>query len=308
MRLRSDIFLLTSGPVHSPRVISRELRWKQFSRLVILAAFLSVSHTAAQPADRKIANEIFSEAFTHKMIDQPVGSVVVFVGKKFLGFPYEANTLDVPDSEQLVCDLHSFDCVTFVENVLALSLCIKNDRLSYDAYQNELMKIRYRGGRLQGYASRLHYFSDWIYDNARKGIVDDVTDSVGGVPYKKTINFMTTHRSSYRKLVEDSMFRQIAACEESLRTRTMFYIPKSDIEKVQSAIQTGDIIAITSAQAGLDISHTGIAVKSESGELLFLHAPDVGEKVTMISEPLGEYLKRHAGQTGIMVARPRNPA
>ncbi|HUL43845.1 MAG TPA: N-acetylmuramoyl-L-alanine amidase-like domain-containing protein [Bacteroidota bacterium] len=275
--------------------------------ILLTAVLFFPLFAAAQSADRKIANAVFSNAFTHKMIDKPIGSVMIFVGKQFLGYPYVPNTLDTADSEVLVCDLHSFDCVTFVENVLALSRCIKKDLLSFESYQKELTSIRYRNGVLRGYSSRLHYFSDWIFDNEKKGITENVTHSIGGVPYRKVIKFMSTHRPSYTKLSADSVFQQIVACEESLNTRSMYYIPKSLLPKVQSSIRSGDILAITTAQPGLDVSHTGIAVRGESGTLLFLHAPDVGEFVTLTKEPLENYLNRHPAQTGIMVARPRNP-
>ena len=232
---------------------------------------------------------------------------MTFVGKQFIGSAYEANTLDQSGHELLVCNLKTFDCVTFVENVLALARCIKQNRHSYDSYQQELQTIRYRHGTIVGYASRLHYFSDWIYDNERKGIIVDVTKRIGGIPYRKHIDFMTSHRSSYPSLADDSVFQQLSTCEDSINARPMWYIPKSTVRELQKKISTGDIIAITTANEGLDISHTGIAIRLADGTLHFLHAADVGATVTISKETLAEYLQHHAGQTGIIVLRVNSP-
>ena len=40
--------------------------------------------------------------------------------------------------------------------------------------------MRYRGGKRRGYASRLHYFSEWISDGARRGLVRDLGAELGG--------------------------------------------------------------------------------------------------------------------------------
>ena len=41
---------------------------------------------------------------------------------------------------------------------------------------------RYRDGTCTGaYLSRLHYLEDWLYDNNRRGLVADLTRSLGGV-------------------------------------------------------------------------------------------------------------------------------
>lgn len=122
---------------------------------------------------------------------------MVRVGREFLGTQYEAHTLEQPGEEQLVVYLRGFDCVTFVENVLALSRCIKKQVSTFEAVENELQEIRYRKGVLDGYPSRLHYFSEWIEDNAAKGVVRNVTAELGGQSYRKTINWITRHHDAY---------------------------------------------------------------------------------------------------------------
>ena len=103
-------------------------------------------------------------------------------------------------AEHLVINLRELDCVTFVENVVALAWLVTSREKSFEAFRRMLRKIRYRQGRLQGYTSRLHYFSDWIYDNEKKGIVRDVTKEIGGRPSRKAVTFMTTHADLYPPL------------------------------------------------------------------------------------------------------------
>jgi len=277
--------------------------------LLILVAFflLAPSLCTSQQNDKLLCNRIFSFAFEHKLIEKPIGETIVAVGKQFLGKPYEANTLDKPDTERLVVDLHSFDCVTFVENVLALSRCIKSNRLSFDAYTQELQKIRYREGSLNGYASRLHYFSEWIQDNGKKGILHDLTKDLGGVPLGKQIDFMSRHRNLYPKLKNDSSFFRITSIESTLSQDSLFFIPKSNVRSTESSIRSGDLIAVTTTQEGLDVSHTGIAIRLQDGSLHLLHAPDAGDSVRISSERLSAYLKRHSQHTGIMVVRATEP-
>jgi hypothetical protein len=234
--------------------------------------------------------------------------VITFVGRQLIGSPYEANTLDRPGHpEELVCNLGTFDCVTFVENVLALSRCIKGNRLAYEAYEHELLTIRYRGGVINGYASRLHYFSDWIGDNERKGIVREISRTIG-VPYRKPIRFMSSHRSSYPRLSADSTFAEIGAREDTLNAAARYYVPKKELARSEGGIENGDLIAITTTTDGLDVSHTGIAVRLEDGTLHLLHAPDAGEHVRITAETLTGYLRKHRSQTGVMVARAIPPS
>ncbi|MBI3364416.1 MAG: DUF1460 domain-containing protein, partial [Ignavibacteriae bacterium] len=206
------------------------MRYFRFTAFLFAAILLDLVSTVSQQDDTLLCNRVFSFAFEHKLIEKPMGDVIVAVGKQFLGKPYEANTLDRSDSEQLVINLHSFDCVTFVENVLALARNIKSNRLSLDAYTGELRKIRYRGGKIDGYASRLHYFSEWMRDNEKKEILRDITKELGGVLYRKHINFMTTHRASYPKLQNDSAYNLVKQIESDLATHSIFFIPKSKIQ------------------------------------------------------------------------------
>jgi hypothetical protein len=234
----------------------------------------------------------------------PFGDAIAEIGKSFLGTDYVAGTLDKETkSEKLVINLTGLDCVTFVENCLTFARCVISGKTSFEDYLAELQKIRYRDGVIDGFASRLNYFCDWIYNNEDKGIVKNITEKLGGVPYKKTINFMSNHVKSYKQLSNSTELEGIKACEEAINSRDYYYIPTSSISKAYDNMKNGDIIATTTNITGLDVTHTGYVYK-DGGGTYFLHASSKSKQVIISSEELQEYVASDSKKTGIMIARP----
>lgn len=274
----------------------------------LLFSFFSIS-LSAQPIytqqDVEICNSKFDLALSKNLSEKPINEIIIEIGKSFLGTDYIANSLEKGEKEQLVIHLTGLDCYTFLESTLVLARCIKAGRTTFEDYQNELQNIRYRDGILKEYPSRLHYFSDWIYDMNKRGIGIDITKQIGGVLYKKQIDFMRKHVDSYRQLKENPMYvLEIASIEKRISKRKTYYIPQEKIEKVESNIESGDIIGITTNIEGLDISHTGIAIRLDDGRIHLLHAPNVGHKVQISEKSLSDYIKGNKKQTGIIVLRP----
>ncbi len=254
---------------------------------------------------REICERTFSVAADMNLARRPIGEVVVGIGKLFKGAPYEAHTLEKPDVEQLVINLEVFDCVTLVENALALARCLKKGMTTFKAYTDELQMIRYRGGVLDGYPSRLHYFSDWIHDNEQKGYVKDVSREIGGAePFRKEINFMSENRDRYRQLSNEDYFRVIEEQEEVINNREYYFIPKGNFHMYEENMQEGDILGFTTNIRGLDIQHTALAIKVDD-KFHALHAPEVGRAVEITGKNLMEYMTMNRRMTGMMVARPR---
>ena len=156
---------------------------------------------------------------------------------------------------------------------------------------------------IDGYPSRLHYFSDWIADNERKGLVRDVTRELGGERVVERIDFMSTHPESYRQLSDPGNLEAIRRIEAELSARERYVIPQERIAEVEAGIRNGDIIAMTSTLDGLDVAHTGIALWID-GRLHLMHAPLVGKSVRSASSPLAERILGIRAQDRIMVARP----
>ncbi len=242
----------------------------------------------------------------------PIGERVAAMGKLLLGTPYVAGTLDPPDPtrERLIIDLTGLDCVTFYESSLAFAMLVHmpESAQTIQHFDDILHSLRYRGGNLISYASRLHYTTEYFNDNASRGNLRLVTEEVGGKHASKTdrpINFMTTHRASYNALKDDLLFKQIQDMERDLNAEPFrSFIPKAEIEAVEKRIQTGDIIGITTNIAGLDCTHTGIAIRMNDGRIHFMHASSLMHKAIITDEPLAQYLENNNRQTGIIIARP----
>ncbi|MEM8764487.1 MAG: N-acetylmuramoyl-L-alanine amidase-like domain-containing protein [Bacteroidota bacterium] len=231
-----------------------------------------------------------------------LGDSLIFIGKTFLGTPYVEKTLEVGKTEQLVINLSGLDCTTFVENVLAFGKLVKNESYAFEDFTQSLQTIRYRDGVLNGYPSRLHYFTDWIRNNAQKGLVKDITNELGGEIVSKPINFMGTHRNLYPFLSSDENHEAILEVEAGLAKEELCILQQKQIAEKEHLIQSGDIIALATSINGLDVTHTGLAIKKD-GRIHLLHASSAGE-VTVTEQPLVDYLKKIKNNTGIIVARP----
>jgi len=253
--------------------------------------------------DKEILEHLFNIFKDDKTT--PVSELMVKVGTYFKETPYKAATLEInPDDEKLVINLREMDCTTFAENVLAISRTIKSGNPTFEKFAGELQNIRYHDGKIDGYTSRNHYFSDWIFENDRKGFVKSVSNEIAGTLYQKTINFMSTHPESYLQLKgHPEMIKIIAEKENEITSRKTYFIPKEKIGDIQSELKAGDIVGITSRVDGLDVSHVGILVR-KNGSVHLLHASTKAKKVIISEETLEEYLLNSKSVTGIMVARP----
>ena len=263
---------------------------------------ISSQQITCSPKDRAAVESKLVEI--DGMYQDDIGETMVSVGKSFMKTPYVAKTLEIGDTETLVVNLQGLDCTTFVENVLAFSLLLRQQEMSFDDYLKNLETIRYKDGTLDGYASRLHYFSEWIANNAEKGLLKDITGEIGGEEITKDINFMSTHRDLYPFLADDVNYSKIKASENYLNNQAICVLAQDDISKNEHLIQSGDIIALATSINGLDVTHTGIATREKDGRIHLLHASTGSMEVEVSKLPLADYLKNIKSNTGIMVARP----
>lgn len=241
----------------------------------------------------------------------PSGAGTLHFARLLMGRPYIAHTLEVNDEEQLVVNTRQLDCTTLVENVVALTLCHEQKKMSFADFREVLQRIRYRGGVIDGYPSRLHYFTDWIIDNSRKGIVSEIQQKKAPFTSVQTVsvNYMSRHPQSYKALKAHPQYVSVIAGQEKLLTGQKFrFIPKSEIRNsklLRSVIHDGDILAITTSKAGLDIAHLGFAVWRKDG-LHLLNASQIHHQV--VEEPMTfrKYLSKHPAHTGVRVIRLNN--
>ena len=225
--------------------------------------------------------------------------------KKMLGVPYVAGTLDGNEEEQLVVLVDSLDCTTFVETVLAFCIADKRGERDYEGFKKALTQIRYRDGILNGYTSRLHYFSDWIRNNEQMGFVKECTSETAcSQPKELWLDFMTTHVDSYLPMKKNpELVKEMASHEKNWQGTVVSYIPKEklNLPPGELKIKDGDVLALVTNIKGLDVVHVGFAFWKDN-QLHLLHASSSAKKV--IEDPKTQYessknTKAHIGLRAI---------
>jgi len=280
---------------------------KQFikSLLFVFPILIWSNQIFAQSTDLQKDKEIFQKIVEKLQAEKTASTaqLVELVGKEFMGTPYVASTLE-KEPEHLVINLRELDCTTFGENCLAIARTIKSGDTEFENYEKVLQGLRYRNGIIDGYPSRIHYFSDWIFENAQLGYVKRVSEEISHVPYPLETDFMSTHPDSYPQLKDNAPFVQrLKASEEEISSRKMYFIPKEEIGKYESQLHDGDIVGLTTSVKGLDITHVGIIVHV-NGRVHLMHASSKEMKVVVSEQTLFDYLAGRDSVTGIMVARP----
>ena len=243
-------------------------------------------------------------------------NLVLFYARELTGTPYVAKTLEVNDNEQLVVNLRGLDCTTYVETVLALTLTVRHGGTTFADYCRWLTKLRYTGGVMDGYASRNHYFSQWIASNVHQGLVTEVTgqasDSRGAYfPFTErqtiVLNWMTTHVEAYPMMAgRPRVIERIRQAELAASGATVRYVPQRLLGRGMQdlgLIGDGDVLAIVTNKRGLDTSHLGFAVWGSDGKLHLLNASQIHKKVILEPMTLATYMSKHPSQQGIRVVR-----
>ena len=254
------------------------------------------------PQDRQIVEGILLQLKGDQK--QETGLLVIKVGKLLLGTPYVASTLETGGSEKMVINLRGLDCTTFAENCLALARTIHKNNPKFNDFVEELKFIRYRDGILKDYPSRLHYFSDWIYNNDQKKVVKSISKEIADIAIESKVNFMSNNPQDYPILKTHPDFvKEIAIQENIITKRKTWYIPKNRLSEFEHSLKDGDIIGITTKMPGMDISHVIIAIRVD-GRVHLLNASSKQMKVVISNETLEKYLNNYKLITGIMVARP----
>ena len=236
----------------------------------------------------------------------PIGELVAEIGLELRGIPYEGGTLELSEEKEFCSiNLLGLDCVTFFESALAFARMLKKGGKTPEAMMAQVQYTRYRNGRVKDYTSRLHYTTDWFYNNEEKRVVKVVTRQLKGAErFREKINYMSTHPNSYRQLkANPKLLPAVAETERQINRRTMYYVPKEKVAAIEPDLKSGDIIGITTKIAGIDLSHTGLCYRDRQGTLRLLHASVTKKEVTL-DEALSVYLAGVSKHTGIMVARP----
>ena len=241
----------------------------------------------------------------------PIGERAAAVGQALVGTRYKSYTLEIDNHiEAASANFNGLDCWTFFEIALGFARMLDepSDAWTPGRLLHYIELDRYRGGECTGdYLSRLHYLEDWLYDNDRRGLVDDLTRKLGGVSVRHAAREMSAGWRHYRYLrANRRLLRPLARMEARVSSHPLYMIPKNRVARIESKLRDGDIIGIISRDRGhlYSTSHVGLALR-KNGDLHFMHAssPNNYGRVVVDSR-LSTYLHRFRSDAGILVARP----
>lgn len=249
--------------------------------------------------------EIMDKARENDWAELPIGELVGKIGLELIGTPYVGGTLE-GDPEQVRVDLTGLDCVTFFENSLDMARIIKKGEYEFEDLIDEIRRTRYIDGKIEDYASRLHYTADWIRQNDRNGTVEDVSGYFEPQRCRFDVYFMSENPDKYPALVENpELIKKIEKRESLINGGRFFFIPQYNLELYENKFKTGDIVALRTSIAGLDYSHTGMIYVDEEGVPRFLHAKY--NKGVTLDARLSEYVKGNRNAIGLTLLRPQEP-
>lgn len=228
------------------------------------------------PPPRDLRPRRVDQLLSQVKSESSIPSRIEKLSRYFLGRAYQADPLigSANKAEVFTASLDAFDCVTYIETVLALS-CARN----VDDFTARLRKIRYERGVVQ-WQRRNHYMTLWIRNNVREGLLRPV--SIPAVPTVTT----------------DRVLNVVPGLAPR-RTR-MKCVPKRAVPRLARYLQTGDLIFFASTRKHLDIFHAGIIVR-DRGKVLMRHASR--SKGGVVEQELSDFLKANR-MTGVIVVRP----
>ncbi|MBS5796638.1 MAG: DUF1460 domain-containing protein [Dysgonomonas mossii] len=281
-------------------------RFFAFSLLIILPFQMKGENGVIYQKEDSLTFVRYIEQFKPQK-DLPFNQLLVKTAKFFLGKPYVASTLEASDNETLIINLRELDCTTFVENCIALTRVIKSGDSSFENYCSCLINMRYRGGEIKGYTSRLHYTSDWIYENERNNLLRNISTDIGGKIVNHPLSFMSGHPQLYKHLKDnEANISKMKEIERAVHNRDNYrVIPVEFISKNKEKIESGDIVVFATSLQGLDYSHIGIAYW-QNGELHFIHASSKQKQVVIEKKTLVEYCADSKSCSGISILRINN--
>ncbi|MDR0757061.1 MAG: DUF1460 domain-containing protein [Tannerella sp.] len=233
----------------------------------------------------------------------PTGDLIIETALCLADRPYVASTLE-KEPERLIVNLRELDCTTFVETVVAMALAMKDTVPSFDTFCLYLQTLRYRNGVINDYTDRLHYFTDWIFENSRKGFVRDMTQALGGEPLSLKLSFMSTHPDSYRQLKsQPGRIWTMREKEKEISLRDGYaMIPSERIHDCAEGMKSGDIVCFVTNIEGLDVSHVGFVYRQD-GVLRLVHASLAGRKVMIDERPLPVFAAAARSAVGVIIVR-----
>jgi hypothetical protein len=229
------------------------------------------SRSIIKPQDARLARKLIAEANTEPDFAQRIR----IISSQFIGYPYLTNPLigSPTEPEVFITRMDGFDCVTFLETVLALA-----GSEDTEDFLARLREIRYVKGVVD-WRTRLHYTTDWSRYHVRRKFLIDLTHGEETVPRTKKLDFLYGLKS------KKAHFR---------------YFPKRRLKTVSRRLADGDLIYFVSTRKGLDIFHVGLIVRRDD-RVLMRHA--ARSRRAVVEQELSEFFNANR-MSGFIINRP----
>lgn len=297
---------------------------KKTLKIILLTAFImgctvgaSMAQVRFTQADKDVFNKVME--VLEPLKDEPMSVRIMAAAGAMIGTPYVAGTLE-QEPEALTVSLAKTDCILLVEACACMAQTAGQKDRSFEAFCENLRQFRYRNGITDGYASRIHYSSEWIAQAQARGLLREVTGELSQTPLKQSFSYMSKNAGKYPVLVKNpGLVPEIAATEENLSGADYFYIPKSRLENSLDQIRHGDMICFVTNIEGLDITHVAYAYETYECEhdccpdargcsngqrrLGFLHASSPAGKVVVDTQTLAGYVNSIKSCIGVRIVR-----
>jgi hypothetical protein len=233
----------------------------------------------AQPGTQISDKKFIQQLLRRAAAASSIGQRMKVISGRLLGAPYLVNPLigSATEPERIVTTLSGFDCVTFMESVLALALAE-----SADEFPELLREIRYVYGEV-AWRRRHHYAVDWARHNVRRGFLQDITRGEETIVRRKTLDLLP---GLPPRIVSFSFF------------------PKKKLGFISPLLEDGDLIFFVSTRRGLDVFHTGLIVHKGKRVMLRHAARSQG---AVVEQELKEFVEANR-MSGFIVVRPRERA
>ena len=233
-----------------------------------------MKHAQPQGLSRRRVEQLLSKTKSTRS----TGNRIEVLSRHFLGSPYTTNPLigSRTEPEVFVASFDGFDCVTYVETILALARASDANQ-----FEDWLRRIRYESGAVQ-WKRRNHYMTEWIRMNSHgknKPLHVIFPKDVPAVVKERTLDDVPDYPA------RDVRFK----C-----------VPKPGIRKLAPYLQTGDLIFFASTRPKLDVFHCGILVR-DGDRLLMRHA--ARSKGGVVEQDLNDFLKANR-MAGVIAVRP----
>ncbi len=232
-----------------------------------------MEHAQLRRLSRRRVEQLLSKTKRYRS----AGNRIEVLSRQFVGYPYQINPLigsaEIP--EIFTVSLDGFDCVTYIETILALSLAA-----NADGFLKWLRTIRYENGRIE-WERRNHYMTGWIRSNMRAGALQRLSlSNLPTVVKERTLDGVPGLPPVHARF----------SC-----------VPRRGITKLAKRLETGDLIFFASTRKHLDVFHCGIVVRDDA-RILVRHASR--SRGGVVEQELAEFLKANR-MAGVIIARPK---